>query len=378
MALAGTLQDFSLPDIFQLIGVQRKTGILTLTRDEETVTILFQDGMIVWAAPADEPFEEAIGLALVQRKLLTPERFQEARQLQWRRGGRLIPFLLDGEWISAADLQRVVERQVLQTLFTVFQWRDGSYSFVPQERLEVGQCPINPIGTEALLLEAMRQMDEWPIVAQRLPSFDLVLQRTAREMDPERLTPLEREILEWVDGHRTAKEIADCSGVGDFEIYKGIADLIAEGVLEVERGGEAASTVSLRPSRGRPSWVFPAALGTITILSLFVQLLLARDPLFLFADHKMMGREQLRERQGTFQVGEISRALDLYLLAMGRYPDRLEELQTRGFLSGEIRDPWGNPWAYRHGQWTYRLVSAGPDGQFGTSDDRDFSPRPPD
>ena len=30
MALEGTLKDFSLADIFQLIGLQRKTGVLTL------------------------------------------------------------------------------------------------------------------------------------------------------------------------------------------------------------------------------------------------------------------------------------------------------------------------------------------------------------
>ena len=31
MALKGTLRDFGLADIFQLIGIQRKTGLLVLT-----------------------------------------------------------------------------------------------------------------------------------------------------------------------------------------------------------------------------------------------------------------------------------------------------------------------------------------------------------
>ena len=34
MALEGTIKDFGLPDIFQLIGLQRKTGLLTLKHDE--------------------------------------------------------------------------------------------------------------------------------------------------------------------------------------------------------------------------------------------------------------------------------------------------------------------------------------------------------
>ena len=38
MALKGTLRDFALPDIFQLIGMQRKTGLLTLENDRETIS----------------------------------------------------------------------------------------------------------------------------------------------------------------------------------------------------------------------------------------------------------------------------------------------------------------------------------------------------
>ena len=39
MALEGTLRDFSLADIFQLIGLQRKTGVLTLKGGGEVVTV---------------------------------------------------------------------------------------------------------------------------------------------------------------------------------------------------------------------------------------------------------------------------------------------------------------------------------------------------
>jgi hypothetical protein len=47
MALEGTLRDFSLADIFQLIGLQRKTGVLTLRGTEDVVIISFQEGRVV-------------------------------------------------------------------------------------------------------------------------------------------------------------------------------------------------------------------------------------------------------------------------------------------------------------------------------------------
>ena len=49
MALKGTLRDFSLADIFQLIGIQRKTGVLTLKSDKDVVTVSFVDGNVVAA-----------------------------------------------------------------------------------------------------------------------------------------------------------------------------------------------------------------------------------------------------------------------------------------------------------------------------------------
>ena len=47
MALEGTIKDFGLADILQLIGIQRKTGILVLEREGENVELKFLDGNVV-------------------------------------------------------------------------------------------------------------------------------------------------------------------------------------------------------------------------------------------------------------------------------------------------------------------------------------------
>ena len=46
MSLRGTLGDFGLPDIFQLVGHQQKTGVLLLKDREVEVRIYFVDGTI--------------------------------------------------------------------------------------------------------------------------------------------------------------------------------------------------------------------------------------------------------------------------------------------------------------------------------------------
>jgi hypothetical protein len=51
MALKGTLKDFGLSDIFQLIAHQRKTGVLYLEDRGKSVAVTFEDGKIVSAEP---------------------------------------------------------------------------------------------------------------------------------------------------------------------------------------------------------------------------------------------------------------------------------------------------------------------------------------
>ena len=49
MALTGTLKDFGIADILQLIGQQQKTGVLYLKSKEQEVQVFFRDGAIVRA-----------------------------------------------------------------------------------------------------------------------------------------------------------------------------------------------------------------------------------------------------------------------------------------------------------------------------------------
>ena len=50
MALSGTLKDFGIADILQLIGHQTKTGRLMLKTGNDEVEVYFIDGKVVFAS----------------------------------------------------------------------------------------------------------------------------------------------------------------------------------------------------------------------------------------------------------------------------------------------------------------------------------------
>src|SRR3954447_1868783 len=82
MALEGTLRDFSLADIFQLIGLQRKTGVLTLRGADDTVTVTFLDGKVVGADSLNRRLENPLGTALMRTGTLKQEQLNRALEIQ--------------------------------------------------------------------------------------------------------------------------------------------------------------------------------------------------------------------------------------------------------------------------------------------------------
>jgi len=124
MALEGTIKDFGLPDIFQLIGLQRKTGLLTLKHDKENVTVTFESGQVVMADSAAKRLEDRLGNVLVKQGKLSKEKLDEALQTQKATLQRLGHILTTGNYITPKDLKDALQVQVSQIVFRVFRWRD--------------------------------------------------------------------------------------------------------------------------------------------------------------------------------------------------------------------------------------------------------------
>src|SRR6266508_3332009 len=144
MALEGTLKAFGLPDIFQLIGLQRKTGILTLTSNEN-VTVTFENGMVVMADSSSRRLEDRLG-----------------------------HILATGGYITGKDLKDALQVQVAQIVFKVFRWRDGHYHFAPTDSVDYDRENFVPMSADFILMEGIRMVDEWPIIERKIPSFDIV------------------------------------------------------------------------------------------------------------------------------------------------------------------------------------------------------------
>ena len=280
MALEGTIKDFGLPDIFQLIGLQRKTGTLTLQSGKEEVTVTFENGMVVMADSSSKRLEDRLGHVLVKQGKLSAARLEEALQTQKATLQRLGHVLVTSNAITAKDLREALQVQVSQIVFKVFRWRDGEYLFAPTDSVDYDRDNFAPMSADFILMEGIRMVDEWPIIEKKIPSMDLVFRPVVDhalievvEADAAdgptfgslseakrpsasskiRLTRQEENIFRKVDGTRTVQGIIDSTGLPEFETCRTLFDLLNRNLISTVGRGAAKTTelgIEVTPEAG--------------------------------------------------------------------------------------------------------------------------------
>src|SRR5213595_2570509 len=183
MALEGTLRDFSLADIFQLIGLQRKTGVLTLRTKDDTVTVTFLDGKVVGADSLTHRLENRLGTVLMKSGMLTQEQLARALEIQKETLQRLGFILTHYQIISNDSLKQALQLQILQIVYRLFRWKDGDYQFSQETTIEYDRHNVVPISAESILMEGARMIDEWPIIEKRIRSYDMVFRKKMTDQE---------------------------------------------------------------------------------------------------------------------------------------------------------------------------------------------------
>jgi hypothetical protein len=378
MALEGTIKDFGLPDIFQLIGLQRKTGLLTLKHDQDQVTVYFENGMVVNADSASKRLEDRLGNVLVKQGKLSPQRLEEALATQKQTLQRLGHVLTTQNHITPKDLKDAISVQVTGIVFKVFRWRDGEYHFEPSESVDYDRENFNPLSADFILMEGIRMVDEWPIIEKKIPSMDIVFKpavdpssievgggeaedalgglggaepkrSAASASNKIRLTPEEERIFRKVDGTRTVQGIIDGAGMSEFDTCRVLFDMLNRNLITtVGRGAakQAEATTASRVVSSTPGYLLTAAAVALALAGIYAQ---RTSPFGLTGLPPLLAPtyELLLDGVSRTRLERLDRAIVAYDFANGSVPLTLEELAGQGLVDRSyLRDPWARPFHY--------------------------------
>ncbi len=386
MALQGTLKDFGIAEILQLIAQQAKSGVLHLRSRDQEIHIAIAEGSVVRAEYAGRRAREKLGSMLVRAGILTEDDLGRALEEQTRSLRRLGDILVGLGLLSTEDLRQMTALQTTETIYQLFHWKTGTYEFEPGAP-DYDPATCTPLRAETLLMEGFRQVDEWPMVRRRISSPLMTFERLRplegevreagrtvtvslgpgsdeatfsglRERSSEQsgLGSTERKVYGLADPGVPVERIVDRSRLGEFETCKALLTLANLGYLrpvEAPRHSTASQLARDWRSRGR-RWASVLA-ATVVLAAVLAGLAQA-------ISRRGLAAPGLRDNTGQrilarYQLGRLRGALEVYRLERGEYPEQLGDLLGVGLADErDLAYPWRAPYHYRRTAGGYLLL----------------------
>ena len=238
--LRGSLDDFTLPDIFRLMSFAKKTGRLDVVRSAGEGKVFFREGEVYFAESSIS--KEPIGQKLLKARAVTEGQLMKALDEHKASGERLGTVLLNSGVVSQEQLENAIRQQIEDAIFDLLRWELGEFDWEPGTEMTV-EIPI-AVSVENLIMEASRRLDEFEVIKRKIPSEETVLGMapTPPEGAVEiNITPEEWRILVLVDGNRTVGQIGQMVGLDGFSAMRVLYGLVSAGLIEVVDGSVPAA-----------------------------------------------------------------------------------------------------------------------------------------
>ena len=179
MSLEGRLEDLGLSDIFQIINLSKRSGVLTLVRKEGTARLVFSHGQIIFAS---SDVQTRLGYTLVKKSLITNDDLEYALRVKKGRGSEkpLGTILVEMGAIEEGTIEKEIRDHITLIVQDLIGWETGVFHFELGPPLTDEVVLKTGLSTEFLLLEATRLKDE----KNRAPAPVEVSPRPAEPQQP--------------------------------------------------------------------------------------------------------------------------------------------------------------------------------------------------
>src|SRR5437764_338805 len=222
MAIEGPLRELGIHDVFQLLDLSRKTGVLRVSSElrEDEGVVFFHGGRVVHANIKSKPVTAEAALLQAGRVSESDMERARARRANGRADAEIPDLLVEIGAISARELERQLRLLIESVVFELMSWREGFFSFEERPREEMPRDTRITVSTESLLMEGARRIDEWSRIADIIPNLDVVPELAPIPGDREGamldLLPHEWQVLTMIDGDRDLRAIAASLGRDEF------------------------------------------------------------------------------------------------------------------------------------------------------------------
>ena len=369
MALEGNVKDFGLSEIFQLIALQKKSGMLSVTADE-TIAIYFKDGEIISTRDRRSQLQDPLKDYLINYGFLEQSEIERIESIQSETKMDLTDILVREKFFSEDELGVIYYDQIQETMQEVLNWPKSYYKFNIGNQLLQGVQSHASIKVEGVLMESMRRIDEYPELIRIFSSGKMTVKRLDMPQEkPPKLDRQEEFIYELLEEETRIESLIATAKMARFCTYEALKNLLENGLLEIAEKPVEEITVEVEQETVVKKKRKPLLLPSFSVIMLLVAAFAVGEYLVPYilppgwCAASLRGSSMATGQGGTLLAGgpeELNRryveaaliqGLEEHKASRGTYPISLEVLAAKKIVPRRLLDK-----AQHHG-FTYRTVN---------------------
>jgi hypothetical protein len=231
MSLSGSLSEFSLSDVLTLLNQQKKSGSLAVVNGKNKARLLIERGAVVEAGINQRTPETVLRDVLKAQGRLTAAQFRSLASLAGTSGRTVAELLVSKGVLSEDEARDWFQIAAEELVFELITWKQGAYQFKVQAMPKNSRVRPFELKPDFIILEGLRQMDEWPMLKEKIPPPDSVFKIKKADYGEYDLGT-DAHIITLLDGVSNLAEVRKKSPYGDFRFYSALISLWDEGFVD--------------------------------------------------------------------------------------------------------------------------------------------------
>ena len=180
----GNIKGLSIPDIFQLISSQGKSGALNISSDGRAIDFFFSEGRIFDAQPVQpvRTYHSLLGIMLRDAGYITDDELKRVLEVMEESEGSKIGDVIVERGVAPRDIvSKYLVLQIKECLFDILTCKKWRYKFeeLITRPIPLGGEPV--ICPDILITEGKQFLAEYPALRQKFPLGDFLVRRKKEE-----------------------------------------------------------------------------------------------------------------------------------------------------------------------------------------------------
>ena len=341
MALRGSLHEFELPDIFQLIANDGKTGQLVIYNKENEAFVIFFRGAVIAAGNNTMNLQTILFGYLMDVRGYSQ---QELNELLYLCQGEMKLFtqeLVNKRYLIQEELAAIARMGIEDLACGLFLWENGHYRFDSLESVDDYRVGGVSLSSDAVTMEAMRRLDEWKRMSAVIAPDTVFVPVKSNAPTPRAgtdgfsVTDSPAYIFSLVDGVTSVDELCRGAFFTEYRIYETLMDLWQNNRIMPFKMPHTASKTATQQKTKKTLPAMATGTFSFVIVHCVAMLIVALGYLLnttVFEKRTLTRKDYCRE-VSAFHSDKKVRIASLHYHGMyGREPDGDQQLIEAGFL----------------------------------------------